>query len=84
MTLLLLTFYVWHLSESIRIGYEINQLEKQLESVKKEIALLEAEKTALLNPEKVEKIAREKLKLSDVRPEQIIYLKSDQDSNRDD
>jgi|Deesub1362B_J571_1020462.scaffolds.fasta_scaffold00001_760 cell division protein FtsL len=72
--ILLLSLYIWHLSESIRLGYEINQLEKQLETIKKEVALLEAEKTSLLNPEKVEKIAREKLNLHDPQPEQIIYL----------
>ncbi|OQX55957.1 MAG: hypothetical protein B5M54_00645 [Candidatus Aminicenantes bacterium 4484_214] len=84
LSLLLITFYIWHLSESIRLGYEINQLEKKLETVKKEIAQLEAEKTALLDPGKVERIAREKLKLSDPRPEQIIYLQLDQDLNQDD
>jgi len=72
--ILLLSLYIWHLSESIRLGYEINELEKQLEALKKEVALLEAEKTSLLNPAKVEKIAREKLKLTEPQPDQIIYL----------
>ena len=72
--ILLFSLYIWHLSESIRLGYEINELEKQLEALKKEVALLEAEKTSLLNPAKVEKIAREKLKLKEPQPDQIIYL----------
>lgn len=69
----ILTFYIWHQMESIRIGYETGELEKRINTLKKEIEILEAKKSHLLSLEKVEKIAKEKLKLVEPKKEQIIY-----------
>ncbi len=69
---LILLFYVWHQVESIRLGYDINRLEAQLEALREEIAALEAEKAELLSPEHVEMIAREKLGFIQIREDQIV------------
>jgi len=71
--ILILTFYVWHQMESIRIGYEIGKLEEELLVLREDVKKLEIKKSSLLSLEKVEKIAREKLKLFTPKEEQIIY-----------
>ena len=72
--IVILTFYIWSQIESIRLGYKIGNLEVDLENLKKDVEKLEAEKSSLLALEKVDKIAREKLKLQDPRADQIIYV----------
>ena len=69
----ILTFYIWNQVESIRLGYEIGQLEVDLENLKQEFERLEAEKSSLLSLEKVETIAKDRLKLQHPRKEQVIY-----------
>ncbi len=73
-----LIFYIWHQAESIRIGYETRQLEEKILSLKKEIEKLEVKKSSLLSLERVEKIAREELKLISPEKEQIISDNFDQ------
>jgi len=68
-----LTFYIWNQIESIRLGYKIGELEENLQSLKKDVEKLETEKSSLLALERVEKIAKEKLKLEKSKKEQIIY-----------
>lgn len=69
----ILTFYIWHQVESIRVGYKTRELERQILQLKKEVEELEAKKSALLSLERVEKIAREDLQLVSPREDQIIY-----------
>lgn len=71
--ILILTFYIWNQIESIRLGYAIGDLEEKLENLKKDVEKLEAQKSALLSLDKVERIAIEKLKLQKPKKEQIIY-----------
>lgn len=71
--LLILTFYIWNQIESIRLGYKIGKLEDDLQTLEKEVEKLEAEKSSLLSLERVEKIAKEKLKLEKPKKEQVIY-----------
>ncbi len=68
-----LTFYIWHQVESVRLGYEIGMLEKKIVELRKEVEKLETEKSKLLSLEKVEKIAREELKMVEAKYYQIIY-----------
>lgn len=68
-----LTFYIWNQTESIRLGYDIGKLEENLQTMKKEVEKLETKKSSLLSLERVEKIAREKLKLEKPKKEQILY-----------
>lgn len=69
----ILTFYIWHQMESIRIGYETGELKKRINTLIKKIEILEATKSHLLSLEKVEKIAIEELNLAKPKENQIIY-----------
>lgn len=68
----LLTFYIWHQVEAIRLGYDSRRLEEEVIRLTKEVKALEAEKAFLLRLERVEKIAREKLGYTEPRDDQII------------
>ena len=69
----ILTFYIWHQMESVRIGYEISKLEEKVTSLREEIKKLEAKKSSLLALRRIEKIAKEELKLTPAEENQIIY-----------
>jgi len=73
LAILFLTFYLWHQTEIIRIGYETGKLEEKVLSLREEVRKLEAKKSALLSLSRVEEIAKEKLNLSEPREEQVIY-----------
>lgn len=70
------TFYIWHQMESVRLGYETGKLEQEVESLREEVKQLEAKKSSLLALERVERIARDELKLTEPKKEQIIYEES--------
>ena len=69
----LLTFYIWHQTESIRMGYQIGDIEARNAALREEIRKLETRKEQLLSLETIDRIAREKLGLSDPRREQVVY-----------
>jgi cell division protein FtsL len=68
-----LTFYIWHQSALISLGYQTSGLEMRVERLEVEIKKLETDKAALLAPDRVEEIARNKLNLTDPSDGQIIY-----------
>lgn len=68
-----LTFYIWHQAAVIQIGFQTGRLEEKMASLKEEIKKLEMTKASLLAPERVDRIAREELRLIEPQPEQIIY-----------
>lgn len=68
-----LTFYIWHQSALIGLGYQIAGLEMTIDQLRIEIKKLETEKAALLSPERVEKIARTLLNLGEPKEGQILY-----------
>jgi cell division protein FtsL len=72
----LLTFYIWHQAESIRLGYQTRELEDDIATIKKDIKQLEAKKASLLSLERVEKIATRTLKMRPPEDKQIIYHES--------
>jgi len=76
----LLTFYIWHQAETIRLGYKTRELEEEIFNLKKEIDQLEAEKASLLSLERVEGIARKKLKMSPPEEQQIIQKSHTKDA----
>lgn len=76
----ILTFYVWYQTESVRLGIDIGNSQARIRELRDEIRTLEVRRAALLDPERVEGIAREKLGLVDPRDEEIIY--EEQDSPR--
>ncbi len=69
----ILTFYIWHQTESVRIGYEIGELEEKVLNLRKEVEKLETKKSTLLSLERVEKIAKEELNLVEPKEEQLVY-----------
>jgi len=69
----ILTFYIWHQMESVRIGYEIGELEEKVLNLRKEVEKLETKKSTLLSLERVEKIAKEELNLVEPKEEQLVY-----------
>lgn len=72
----LLTFYIWHQAESIRLGYQTRELEEEIASIKKDIEQLEAEKASLLSLERVERIATQTLRMRPPEDKQIAYHES--------
>ena len=68
-----LTFYIWHQAAIIQIGYQTSRLEEKMAGLKEDIKKLETDKAALLAPDRVDRIAREELRLVEPKPEQIIY-----------
>jgi cell division protein FtsL len=69
----ILTFYIWHQMESIRIGYEIGELEEKVLNLRSEVDELETEKSSLLSLDRVERIAKEELNLTEPKKEQLVY-----------
>lgn len=72
LTFSILTFYLWYQTEIIRIGYELGELEQNVLTLTEEVKKLEAKRSSLLALERVEKIAREELNLSEPKEEQIV------------
>ena len=73
LTMLTLTFYIWHLTENVRLGYDIAQGEQRLRALGVDIKKLRTKRAAQLSLENVDRIARQALKLGDPREDQIIY-----------
>ena len=69
----ILTFYIWHQMESIRIGYEIGALEEKVLTLRRQVDELQTEKSSLLSLDRVEKIAKEELNLVEPKKEQLVY-----------
>ncbi len=69
----ILTFYIWHQMESIRIGYEIGTLEEKVLTLRRQVDELQTEKSYLLSLDRVEKIAKEELNLVEPKKEQLVY-----------
>lgn len=68
-----LTFYIWQQTEAVRLGYEINTLEEKVQKLQIDVEELETTKSSLLSLEKVERIAKEKLKMIDTTEDRIVY-----------
>jgi cell division protein FtsL len=71
--LLILSLYVWHQTESVSLGYDSAELEYRVLQLEKEVEELETIKSSLLTLDRVENIARDKLKLSEPKQEQVVY-----------
>ena len=68
-----LTFYLWHLNENIRLGWDNAKLESELLKASEQVERLQARRAQLLAPDRVEKIAKSELKMAEPRTDQIIY-----------
>jgi hypothetical protein len=67
-----LTFYLWHITENVSLGYAIGRAEDELRTLRTDVRVLETRKAARLAPGVVDRTAREKLQLGDPRPDQIV------------
>jgi len=72
-----LTFYIWHQTESVRIGYKTKDLENTIDHLKDEIEHLETQKTDLLSLDTVEQMARQELGMVLPSEKQIIFENGD-------
>ncbi len=72
-TAAVLTFYVWYQTESVKLGLDIAACDNEIRRLEKAIEALELRKAALLDPARVERIARGELGLVDPKDEEIIY-----------
>jgi cell division protein FtsL len=73
----ILTFYVWYQTESVKLGIDINKSEDRIRELEQAVEALKMRKAALLDPARVEKIARESLGLVDPKDDEVIYEKRD-------
>ncbi len=74
--ILVVTFYIWHQVESVRLGYEVNRQEAEIAALKKEVKNLEVSKSNLLSLDRVEQISKQKLGLRAAQDDQIIRRSS--------
>jgi len=77
--LLILSLYVWHQTESVSLGYDSAELEYRVIQLEKEVEELETVKSNLLTLDRVENIARDRLKLSEPKEEQIVYMDNEKE-----
>lgn len=73
LVLLILSLYVWHQTESVNLGYDTAELEHKVIQLQKEVEKLETIKSSLLSLDRVEKMAKEKLEMSEPRDDQVFY-----------
>lgn len=78
LVLFILSLYVWHQTESVSLGYDTAELEHKVVQLQKEVEKLETIKSSLLSLDRVEKMAKEKLEMSEPRDDQIFYEDIDQ------
>ncbi len=73
----ILTFYVWYQTESVKLGIDIGKSEVRIRELEESIEALKLRKAELLDPGRVERIARDSLGLVDPVSDDIIYRKRD-------
>lgn len=71
--LAVVSFYIWHQTESVTLGYDTAKLEQRVIELEKEVETLETLKSQLLSLETVERMARERLELAPPEPTQVVY-----------
>ena len=73
----ILTFYVWYQTESVKLGLDLARGEARIRELERTIEGLELRRAKLLDPRRVESIAREKLGLVDPADADIVYETKD-------
>ena len=68
-------FYLWHHINVVRAGYRIEELKKEKSNLEKEIRRLTIKKNELERLERVDEIAKDKLKLVKIKNEDIVIVK---------
>jgi cell division protein FtsL len=70
-----LTFYVWYQTESVKLGLDIANGERRISELETAIEALKLRRAELLDPGRVESIARGKLGLIDPADGDILFRK---------
>ncbi len=73
----ILTFYVWYQTESVKLGLDIGKSDDRIRELEESIEALKVRRAGLLDPGRVEQIARDKLGLVEPVDDDIIYRKRD-------
>ena len=71
---LILAFYVWQQTQSVRLGYSVDNCRKECEKWEQENKALRLKINRLLSMERLDGVAKEK-KLMNPDEKKIIYLK---------
>ncbi len=74
-TIGILTFYVWYQTESVNLGLDIGRCDGRIRDLEESIEALRLRRAGLLDPARVERIAREKLGLVDPLDDDIVFRK---------
>jgi cell division protein FtsL len=77
-----LTFYVWYQTESVKLGLDVSRAEDRIRELEKSIEALKLRRAALLDPARVERIAREALGLVDPKDDEVVYENQKRDPSR--
>jgi cell division protein FtsL len=72
-----LTFYVWYQTESVKLGLDLNKYDLRIRELEKSIEALKLRRAALLDPGRVERIAREQLGLADPPNGDVVFRAPD-------
>ncbi|MEJ2469909.1 MAG: cell division protein FtsL [Desulfuromonadales bacterium] len=67
-------FFVWSRVQVTGLEYEMSQLESRLRHVRQETSNLRLEAASLRNPERIERVAKQKLQLRLPTPDQVITV----------
>lgn len=73
----ILTFYVWYQTESVKLGLDIGRSDVRIRELRESIEALKMHRAALLDPARVERIARGDLGLIEPADDDIVYRKLD-------
>jgi len=78
-----LVFLVWVKMTQVQVGYDIHRQQTDLVKLRQEKSALEVEVSALRRPERLMRLARERLDLAPPRPDQIVRFAPVLDDQRD-
>jgi len=76
-TIGILTFYVWYQTESVKLGLDNGRSERRIRALEGSIEALKLQRSALLDPGRVERIARDSLGLIDPADADVVFRKRD-------
>lgn len=68
-------FYIWSRVQIVQIGYDIGELQRQQKDLRVENQNLKMEISVLKAPERIEKLATEKLQMTWPTPEKVYEIK---------
>jgi len=74
----ILTFYVWYQTESVKLGLDLARSDQRIRELEEAIEGLKLRRAVLLDPGRVERIAREALGLVEPFDDDVIFRKLDE------